>query len=438
MPLRHSYTIGYGSVGTFVPTAPKMLHPNQKGDAQALCPDILVAAPAVLDKVYANVKAKFAVAKGLPKYLIESGLASGLSNFNSGSWGSSGCIAPLLFKKKVATLLGGKVKIIVTGSAPLGVEVQKFVQTVFACPVRQGYGLTETCAGTCITKWDDNSESVVGPPQECACIRLRDWEEGNYRNSDMNDPAIGMVSAPRAMHHPYPCAMQNRRSTLCGPPACPSCLARLRRCVCGVCVQRRGEVLIGGPMVCSGYLENPAMPDADVAAKNREDFVTIDGIRYFCTGDVGQFTKSGNLQIIDRKKDLVKLQQGEYVALSKVENAMKGSKFVALPMTYARSTMKYCIALICPMEPALRTLDCAPEGASLKELCSNEQVAAAVLADIAAACKKAKLTSFEIPNKVILIDELWTPDNDMLTAVNKLKRKDIEKKHLDQISSVYV
>merc|ERR1719324_280238 len=122
-------------------------------------------------------------------------------------------------------------------------------------------------------------------------------------------------------------------------------------------------------MISSGYLVNPNMPDAEAEAKNRDDFVEIDGIRYFCTGDIGQYTKAGNLQIIDRKKDLVKLQMGEYVALSKVENAMKGSKYVALPMTYATSTMSYCIALVCPLEPALRTLPCAPEGASLQELC---------------------------------------------------------------------
>ena len=41
-------------------------------------------------------------------------------------------------------------------------------------------------------------------------------------------------------------------------------------------------------------------------------------MRYFCTGDIGQITPAGNMQIIDRKKDLVKLQMGEYVALSKV------------------------------------------------------------------------------------------------------------------------
>merc|ERR1719321_2392454 len=101
-------------------------------------------------------------------------------------------------------------------------------------------------------------------------------------------------------------------------------------------------------MVAMGYLENPNMPDADVAAKNKNDFTTIDGIRYFCTGDIGQYTPAGNLMIIDRKKDLVKLQMGEYVALSKVENAVKNSKFTALPMVYAKSSMSYCIVLICP------------------------------------------------------------------------------------------
>jgi len=233
----------------------------------------------------------------------------------------------------------------------------------------------------------------VGPPQESACIRLRDWEEGNYRASDEHDKDIGM---------------------------------------------RRGEVLIGGPMVCQGYLENAAMPDPEITAKNKEDFVTIDGIRYFCTGDIGQFTPTGNLMIIDRKKDLVKLQQGEYVALSKVENALKSSKFTALPMCFAKSTMSYCIALICPNEPALRAIPGAPAGADMKTLCSDKTVIAAVTADILETCKKVKLAKFETPSKVVLIDELWTPDNDMLTAVQKLKRKPIEAKHKDAIDAVYV
>ena len=81
-----------------------------------------------------------------------------------------------------------------------------------------------------------------------------------------------------------------------------------------------------------------------------------DGTRYFCTGDIGQVSKKGCVQIIDRKKDLVKLQQGEYVALSKVENVLKTSQYTALPMVYALSSMSYCIALICPNEGPLMKL----------------------------------------------------------------------------------
>ena len=71
-----------------------------------------------------------------------------------------------------------------TGSAPLASEVQMWVQTVFNCRVRQGYGLTETCAATCIALASDNATLNVGPPQASACIKLRDWEEGGYRNAD--------------------------------------------------------------------------------------------------------------------------------------------------------------------------------------------------------------------------------------------------------------
>merc|ERR1719163_1142121 len=100
-------------------------------------------------------------------------------------------------------------------------------------------------------------------------------------------------------------------------------------------------------MVCQGYLVDPAKPDADVVKKNKEEFSTdANGIRWFHTGDIGQITPDGCVQIIDRKKDLVKLQQGEYVALSKVENVLKNSLLVEVPMCYGRSDKDYCIALV--------------------------------------------------------------------------------------------
>ncbi|KAL1518661.1 hypothetical protein AB1Y20_002949 [Prymnesium parvum] len=386
--------VGYGNPGTLAPTSPKMLQtkPPQIGDAQMLEPTVFVAAPAVLDRLLIAIKAKFAATKPFVQRMIAAGIKSGEANFDQGGVGTKHCIAKLIFKK-AQKLLGGRVEVMLTGSAPLGVEVQKYVQTVFNCPVRQGYGLTETCAATCIALAEDNSTACVGPPQESACIRLRDWEEGNYLNSDLTS-AVGM---------------------------------------------RRGEILIGGPTVAQGYLVDASDPDPEIVAKNQDDFVTIDGIRYFCTGDIGQFTPRGNLQIIDRKKDLVKLQMGEYVALSKVENAIKSSKFTALPMVHATSSMSYCIALICPNIPTLKktAAELGVDG-ELAAMCVEPKLLDAVLKDVQAVCKASGLQRFEIPTKVVLIEELWTPDNDMLTAVQKLKRRQILEKHKAQVDAVYV
>ncbi len=58
--------------------------------------------------------------------------------------------------------------------------------------------------------------------------------------------------------------------------------------------------------------------------KTKEDFFDGgNGKMFFKTGDIGQLLPSGSIKIIDRKKDLVKLQHGEYVSLGKVESNLK-------------------------------------------------------------------------------------------------------------------
>jgi len=51
---------------------------------------------------------------------------------------------------KIKARLGGHVRFIVTGGAPLANHVEEFLKVCFCCPVVQGYGLTETCAASCI------------------------------------------------------------------------------------------------------------------------------------------------------------------------------------------------------------------------------------------------------------------------------------------------
>ena len=73
----------------------------------------------------------------------------------------------------------------------------------------------------------------------------------------------------------------------------------------------RGEILIGGDSVVIGYYKLPE--------QTQEAFkVDEQGIRWFYTGDIGELLPNGTFKIIDRRKDLLKLQNGEYVSLGKV------------------------------------------------------------------------------------------------------------------------
>ena len=62
-------------------------------------------------------------------------------------------VCRLIFKK-VRRLLGGEIRVMLSGGAPLSGETQRFFEVCFSCPVLQGYGLTETCgAGTISDGW---------------------------------------------------------------------------------------------------------------------------------------------------------------------------------------------------------------------------------------------------------------------------------------------
>lgn len=201
---------------------------------------------------------------------------------------------------------------------------------------------------------------------------------------------------------------------------------------------RRGEILIGGPSVCSGYYINPAKPNKELEKKNQEDWVEIDGIRFFRTGDIGQIKQDGSLQIIDRKKDLWKGPNGEYVALTKVEAALKLCEFVELAMCYGKTGGEYPVALICPQKPRIMVL--GQELGIQKDfeaLCTEPRIIEKLSEALKAQCKAQKLAEFEIPKKYGLIADLWTPENDMLTAAMKLKRPAIVGAHKDVIDRLY-
>merc|ERR1712226_1136934 len=144
--------------------------------------------------IYNAINMKFGALTGVKALLRDWGLQSGKDNFKRGVVGASWFYNKVLFKK-VQAITGGRLRYVLTGSAPLDGSVHQSVQTCLACPVRQGYGSTETCAASFLQHPAQNSVCNVGPPVESCCLRLEDWEEGGYKKSDAQNPAIGIIDA---------------------------------------------------------------------------------------------------------------------------------------------------------------------------------------------------------------------------------------------------
>ncbi|GMN51780.1 hypothetical protein TIFTF001_020932 [Ficus carica] len=366
--------IGYGSPLTLTDTSNK-IKKGTKGDATALSPTLMTAVPAILDRVRDGVLKKVNSTGGLSKRLFDLAYSRRLSAVNGswlGAWGLERILWNFLVFKKVRAILGGHIRFLLSGGAPLSGDTQRFINICLGVSIGQGYGLTETCAGGTFSEFDDTSVGRVGAPLPCSFIKLIDWPEGGYLISDT----------------PLP----------------------------------RGEIVIGGPNVTLGYFKNEE--------KTRESYkVDERGTRWFYTGDIGQFHPDGCLEIIDRKKDIVKLQHGEYVSLGKVEAVLSVSPYVDNIMLHADPFHSYCVALVVASQSTVEdwALKRGIAFTDFADLCEKEETIKEVQTSLVKEAKKARLEKFEIPAKIKLLSTPWTPESGLVTAALKLKRDVIRK-----------
>ena len=174
----------------------------------------------------------------------------------------------------------------------------------------------------------------------------------------------------------------------------------------------------------------------------------------------------GTIKIIDRKKDLVKLQMGEYVSLGKVESILKIHSIIDNICVCARPSESFTVALIVPDENKLKILASElliNQDISFKDMCMDYKVIAEVLRQVTAHGLQMGCEKFEIPKAITLIPEVWTPDSGLVTAAMKLvsfaianlllsdefiltefyflhfqKRKEIENRFANELNQMYL
>ncbi|KAK6781756.1 hypothetical protein RDI58_019552 [Solanum bulbocastanum] len=346
-------------------------------DLGELRPTVFCAVPRVLDRIYSGLQQKISSGGRLRSTLFNIAYARKLQYLKDGcKYHEASPISDKVVFSKVRDGLGGKVRLILSGAAPLSSHVEAFLRVVACAHVLQGYGLTETCAGTFVSLPNQfDMLGTVGPP---------------VPNVD-----VCLVSVPEMEY-----------DALSSTP--------------------RGEICVRGDTVFSGYYK-------------REDLtkeVLIDG--WFHTGDIGEWQPNGSLKIIDRMKNIFKLSQGEYVAVENLENVFGNNPVIESVWVYGSSFESFLVAVVNPSKQQVEKW-AKQNGLSgdFNSLCENSKVKEHILGELTKAGKEKKLKGFEFIKALHLDPVPFDMERDLLTPTFKKKRPQLLKYYKDVIDTMY-
>ncbi|XP_017339716.1 long-chain-fatty-acid--CoA ligase 5 [Ictalurus punctatus] len=340
-------------------------------DMKTLKPTIFPVVPRLLNRVYDKVQS--GAQSPFKKWLLNFAIERKHAEVKQGIIRNNSIWDKFIFHK-VQESLGGSVRVMVTGAAPISPAVLSFLRACLGCQIFEAYGQTECTAGCTISLPGDWTTGHVGVPVPCNVVKLVDVEEMNYFAS--ND---------------------------------------------------EGEVCIKGKNVFCGYLNDP---------KRTAEALDQDG--WLHTGDIGKWLPNGVLKIIDRKKNIFKLAQGEYIAPEKIENVYIRCGSVAQVFVHGDSLQSCLVAIVVPDAEILPGLaEKLGVKGSFEELCRNQQIKKAILSDLIKLGREAGLKSFEQVKDLHLHPDQFTIENGLLTPTLKAKRGDLSKFFKDEIESLY-
>ena len=112
-----------------------MIMPGAKGDASILKPTVMTAVPVILDKIYKGINANIQKAGPFKAKLIDFCVRY------RGDWVKRGYDTPIINKfifSKLRNIVGGRVRVMLSGGAPLAEEAHQFIRTALCVTLHQG------------------------------------------------------------------------------------------------------------------------------------------------------------------------------------------------------------------------------------------------------------------------------------------------------------
>lgn len=269
-----------------------------------------------------------------------------------------------IWTKKVRAAVGlDRTHTMVSGSAQLDPSVHTFLRAAFGNDFVQGFGMTETYAVGMVQYRDDYSTGNLGALMPFLEACLESAPDLEYTVDDKPNP--------------------------------------------------RGELLLRGPILFRGYYKN-----------DEETKKTLDPDGWFHTGDICEIDNLGRFKIIDRKKNVLKLAQGEYISPERIENVYLGStNLFQMAYVHGDPQQSYLVAIfgIDPVPFAayaskvLQREVSATDLVALKATANDPRVKKAVLKLLDDVGKKAKFNSYEKVRNCYFDIEPFSVANELFT-----------------------
>ncbi|KAG5511888.1 hypothetical protein JKF63_07713 [Porcisia hertigi] len=344
------------------------------GDLAVYRPLLFVAVPRVFESMKRAVEDKLPPRGSLKRRIFDQAYRARLKALKEGR------DTPFYNKRVFAAarkVMGGRVYVMLSGGGPLSASTQEFINVVFGMIV-QGWGMTETACCGGIQRTGNLEYNSVGQVVKTEELQLLDTEY--FKHTDQPEG--------------------------------------------------RGEVLLRGPFLFKGYYKQP---------EQTKEVLDKDG--WFHTGDVAAMTPNGTVRIIGRVKALAKNSNGEYLALETLES-IYGTNEVAVPngvCVLVNPHRSYITLLAITTEKLVRAFMQKHNivGGHYPTILEDVEFLKKALASFQKTGRDANRCSFEIVQGLKLLDEEWTPENDMLTAAMKLKRRSIDAKYGDVINGLF-
>lgn len=337
-------------------------------DMQLLRPTGFNSVPRLYHRFGSSIKAATTDAPGfrgtLSNYVVNTKLEA-LKDVDGPNATNTHALWDRVWGKKVLKAIGLERSIfMVSGSAPLDPGLHQFLRVVFGNHFIQGYGLTETYAVSLAQTDGDLSAGNCGAVAPCVEACLLDLPDMDYLSTDQ----------------PHP----------------------------------RGELLLRGPSVFKEYYKN-----SEETAKA----FTEDG--WFKTGDVASVDERGRFKIIDRRKNVLKLSQGEYVNPERLENVyLANCPWIGSGFVHGVSDQNFLVMLGGVMPEmfapfASKILGGPPiaptDTEAIKMAAANEKVQRAALKELEKVGRQNKFNSWERVRGVKLMVDPFTIENELLT-----------------------